>query len=73
MSVNHRHLISVTYDVLQQNASRVMSREGYSNPNCIPSDKFMPCREGEDDIGTAGLLGRLVDAVNTAKDIAYII
>lgn len=37
-----------------------------------PSGMFMPY-EDEDDIGNAGLLGRVVDTVNTAKDIAHVI
>ena len=36
------------------------------------SGMFMPY-EDEDDIGNAGLLGRVVDTVNTAKDIAHVI
>lgn len=39
-----------------------------------PSGMFMPYEdEDEDDIGNAGLLGRVVDTVNTAKDIAHVI
>ena len=37
-----------------------------------PSGMFMPY-EDEDDTGNAGLLGRVVDTVNTAKDIAHVI
>ncbi len=37
-----------------------------------PSGMFMPY-EDEDDMGNAGLLGRVVDTVNTAKDIAHVI
>lgn len=37
-----------------------------------PSGMFMPY-EDEDDIGNVGLLGRVVDTVNTAKDIAHVI
>ena len=37
-----------------------------------PSGMFMPY-EDEDDVGNAGLLGRVVDTVNTAKDIAHVI
>ena len=38
------------------------------------SGMFMPYEdEDEDDIGNAGLLGRVVDTVNTAKDIAHVI
>ena len=39
-----------------------------------PSGMFMPYEdEYEDDVGNAGLLGRVVDTVNTAKDIAHVI
>jgi hypothetical protein len=34
---------------------------------------FMPCGEGEDDMGAASLLGWVVDTVKTAKDIEYVI
>lgn len=37
-----------------------------------PSGMLMPY-EDEDDMGNAGLLGRVVDTVNTAKDIAHVI
>lgn len=40
------------------------------------SGMFMPCAEDEedrDDIGTTGLLRKVVDTVNTAKDIAHVI
>ena len=40
------------------------------------SGMFMPYEdedEDEDDMGNAGLLGRVVDTVNTAKDIAHVI
>lgn len=38
-----------------------------------PSGMFMPYEEDEDDIVAAGLFGRVVDTVNTAKDIAHVI
>lgn len=39
-----------------------------------PSGMFMPYEdEYEDDVGNTGLLGRVVDTVNTAKDIAHVI
>jgi hypothetical protein len=45
----------------------------YSDLCCAPSSTFMPYEEGEGDIGAAGLLSRVVDAVNTTKDIVYVI
>ena len=39
-----------------------------------PSGMFMPYEDEDDnDMGNAGLLGRVVDTVNTAKDIAHVI
>jgi hypothetical protein len=38
-----------------------------------PSGMLMPYEEDEDDVVTEGLFGKVVDAVNTAKDIAYVI
>ena len=38
-----------------------------------PSGMFMPYEEDEDDIDEGGVLGKIVDTVNTAKDIAHVI
>ncbi|KAI9838656.1 MAG: hypothetical protein M1819_004970 [Sarea resinae] len=38
-----------------------------------PSGMFMPYEEDEDDVVAAGLFGKVVDTVNTAKDIAHVI
>lgn len=38
-----------------------------------PSGMFMPDEEDEDDIVAAGLFGRVIDTVNTARDIAHVI
>ncbi len=38
-----------------------------------PSGMFMPCEEDEDDAVSEGLFGKVVDTVNTAKDIAHVI
>jgi hypothetical protein len=38
-----------------------------------PSGMFMPYEEDEDDVVSDGLFGRVVDTVNTAKDIAHVI
>ena len=46
--------------------------EEHSGLRRTPSGMFMPY-EDEDDVGNAGLLGRVVDTVNTAKDIAHVI
>jgi hypothetical protein len=38
-----------------------------------PSGMFMPLEEDEDDVVSEGLFGKVVDTVNTAKDIAHVI
>lgn len=38
-----------------------------------PSGMFMPYEEDEYDLQPSGLLGKVVDTVNTAKDIAHVI
>jgi hypothetical protein len=38
-----------------------------------PSGMFMPYEEDEDEAIAAGLFGKVVDTVNTAKDIAHVI
>ena len=44
----------------------------HSGMRRTPSGMFMPYEE-EDDPSTAGIFGRVVDTVNTAKDIAHVI
>ncbi|PVH74416.1 hypothetical protein DL98DRAFT_604561 [Cadophora sp. DSE1049] len=38
-----------------------------------PSAMFIPFEEGEEDVVLEGLFGKVIEAVNTAKDIAYVI
>ena len=38
-----------------------------------PSGMFMPYEESEDDVVATGLFGKVIDTVNTAKDIAHVI
>ena len=38
-----------------------------------PSGMLMPYEEDEDDVVAAGLFGKVVDTVNTARDIAHVI
>lgn len=38
-----------------------------------PSGMFMPYEDDEDDVVSEGLFGKVVDTVNTAKDIAHVI
>ncbi|KAI9847199.1 MAG: hypothetical protein M1837_003063 [Sclerophora amabilis] len=47
--------------------------EQHSGLRRTPSGMFMPYEEDEDDIVAAGLFGKVVNAVNTAKDIGHVI
>ena len=61
-------------DGIPLDASDEDADEEHSGLRRTPSGMFMPYEdEDEDDIGNAGLLGRVVDTVNTAKDIAHVI
>ena len=44
----------------------------HSGMRRTPSGMFMPYEEG-DDPANAGLFGKVIDTVNTAKDIAHVI
>lgn len=45
---------------------------GHSGLRRTPSGMFMPYEE-EDELANAGIFGKVVDTVNTAKDIAHVI
>ncbi|KAK3076919.1 hypothetical protein LTS18_011647, partial [Coniosporium uncinatum] len=47
--------------------------EGMAGLRRTPSGMFMPYEEDEDDVVATGLFGKVVDTVNTAKDIAHVI
>lgn len=66
-SVTENHLFdSPMRDTDGENASGGLRR--------TPSGMFMPYEEDdEDDVVAAGLFGKVVDTVNTAKDIAHVI
>ncbi|KAI9701899.1 MAG: hypothetical protein M1836_001243 [Candelina mexicana] len=49
------------------------SNDGGNGLRRTPSGMFMPYEEDEDDVVAAGLFGKVVDTVNTAKDIAHVI
>ncbi|KAL5326343.1 hypothetical protein ACEPPN_004027 [Leptodophora sp. 'Broadleaf-Isolate-01'] len=73
---NHKDSIVVTQERLQApNTSRLSSclNGDPSGMRRTPSGMFMPYEEDEDDVVTEGLFGKVVDAVNTAKDIGYVI
>jgi hypothetical protein len=71
---NHEDVIPVTHGILQQNASSGMNGcNEHSNLVRTPSGMFIPYGEDEDGAEAVGLFGRVVDTVNTVKDILYII
>jgi hypothetical protein len=47
--------------------------QGHGGMRRTPSGMFMPLEEDEDDIVSEGLFGRVVETVNTARDIAHVI
>ncbi|KZF23778.1 hypothetical protein L228DRAFT_267745 [Xylona heveae TC161] len=72
--VSHRE--NSSYDASSHIHFSSTESEGTSTPSGLrrtPSGMFMPYEEDEDDVVAAGLFGRVVDTVNTAKDIAHVI
>ncbi|KAK7527563.1 uncharacterized protein IWZ02DRAFT_128174 [Phyllosticta citriasiana] len=69
--VSRRDSVVVTHDWLSRPEED--EGEGSSGLRRTPSGMFMPYVEDEDDIVAAGLFGKVVDTVNTAKDIAHVI
>jgi len=63
--VNQSRMSGSSYDEDEDIQGRGMRR--------TPSGMFMPYEEDEDDVVAAGLFGKVVDTVNTAKDIAHVI
>lgn len=47
--------------------------EAQAGMHRTPSGMFMPLEEDEDDVVGEGLFGRVVETVNTARDIAHVI
>lgn len=79
---NRKDSVSITQERLQNlhtsgsSSSLGMagaSSEGMSGMRRTPSGMFMPYEEDEDDLVSEGLFGKVVDTVNTAKDIAHVI
>lgn len=58
--------------ILKSDSSATITAEP-SGMRRTPSGMFMPYEEDEDDIVSEGLFGKVVDTVNTAKDIAHVI
>lgn len=72
--------VSVTQERFQSlntisgSSSKFSGSEGEpSGMRRTPSGMFMPYEEDEDDVVSEGLFGKVVDTVNTAKDIAHVI
>lgn len=73
---NRRDSIAVTQERmsgLQVSGGLSADDAGPSGMRRTPSGMFMPYEEDEDDVVSEGLFGKMVDTVNTAKDIAHVI
>lgn len=73
---NRKDSIAMNQDRLQNLASHGSSSSLTGEPSGMrrtPSGMFMPYEEDEDDVVSEGLFGKVVDTVNTAKDIAHVI
>ncbi|OCK97048.1 uncharacterized protein K441DRAFT_28256 [Cenococcum geophilum 1.58] len=69
---NRRDSVSVTMDRIS-NKSDEDSGEGSTSLRRTASGMFMPYEEDDDEPGAPGIIGRVVDTVNTARDIAHVI
>ncbi|TVY33378.1 Uncharacterized protein LSUB1_G008460 [Lachnellula subtilissima] len=73
--LNRKDSIAVTQErqsFHKSGSSSSLTREP-SGMRRTPSGMFMPYEEDEDDVVSEGLFGKVVDTVNTAKDIAHVI
>jgi hypothetical protein len=73
---NRKDSISLAQDRmngLQISGSSSTEEANPSGMRRTPSGMFMPYEEDEDDVVSEGLFGKMVDTVNTAKDIAHVI
>lgn len=73
---NRKDSVSVTHERFQNLHASGSSSSLTGEPSGMrrtPSGMFMPYEEDEDDIVSEGLFGKVVDTVNTAKDIATVI
>jgi hypothetical protein len=64
---------SIALNQQQENTRPSNEIEGKTNLRRTPSGMFMPYEEDEEDANVGGFFGRVVDTVNTAKDIAHVI
>jgi len=74
--VNRKDSVSVTQERLANLQTSGSSSSLTGEPSGMrrtPSGMFMPYEEDEDDVVSEGLFGKVVDTVNTAKDIAHVI
>jgi hypothetical protein len=73
---NRKDSVSVTQERFQSLQTSGSSSSLTGEPAGMrrtPSGMFMPYEEDEDDVVSEGLFGKVVDTVNTAKDIAHVI
>lgn len=73
---NRKDSVSVTQDRISTLHTSGSSSSLNAEPlgmRRTPSGMFMPLEEDEDDVVSEGLFGKVVDTVNTAKDIAHVI
>ncbi len=73
---NRKDSVSVTQDRMSTLHASGSSSSLNAEPlgmRRTPSGMFMPLEEDEDDVVSEGLFGKVVDTVNTAKDIAHVI
>ncbi|KAG4427491.1 hypothetical protein IFR05_017026 [Cadophora sp. M221] len=73
---NRKDSVSVTQERFQSLQTSGSSSSLTGEPSGMrrtPSGMFMPYEEDEDDVVSEGLFGKVVDTVNTAKDIAHVI
>ena len=74
--INRKESMLVTqdrYNGLPSSGSSSSLNGEPSGMRRTPSGMFMPYEEDEDDVVSEGLFGKVVDTVNTAKDIAHVI
>ena len=69
---NRRDSVAVTMDRISSKSGED-SGEGSAGLRRTASGMFMPYEEDDDEPGAPSIIGRVVDTVNTARDIAHVI
>ena len=69
---NRRDSVAVTMDRISSKSDED-SGEGSAGLRRTASGMFMPYEEDDDEPGAPSIIGRVVDTVNTARDIAHVI